>query len=714
MISNDHLAMLAASGISAEHARRRGYETIENGRYLAHLGTNGSGDTIAIARAGRSTPGLLIPLLRPDRSTWGYQYRPDMPRLRDGKPVKYETPSRQRAGLDVPPGVAADLGDPSVPLWITEGAKKAHAGAINGLCIVALVGVWSWRGANSSGGKVALADWHDIALNGRRVVIAFDGDVARKEPVQKAAQALGDYLAAMKGAQPEYLWLPDTDEKTGLDDYLLEHTVDELWALVKPTLPPLSQAQVYPPETSAHPHTHSSTAMPDCALARRILDNVAEEVESRGLVGEQRLAQLLYLVFTSRLLDQQVSAGVKGHSASGKSYTVETVTKFFPAGAYLAFTGMSEHALVYSAEQFAHRTLIVYEVVALREGVKDDQTSYFIRSLLSEGRIDYEVTIRDKETGKFTTERITKPGPTNLIFTTTQTQVHAENETRILSLTTDDSRAQTARVLLEIADETNGGNDLEPWRDLQRWLAGAEHRVTIPYARRLAEQVPPAAVRLRRDFGSVLALIRAHAVLHQATRQRDDAGRIVAALDDYCVVRGLVADILAEGVGATVSDPVRETVAALAALAPEPPPDEPPAGVSVRAIAEHLRLDRSNVSRRLGVAADGGYVRNLEDKRGRPGRWVIGDPLPETVELLPDCAHLAHLSAPLDLGVCGCAPESGGYIGDVDETDSAEDDGIVLCWYCGDEIPPDKPLARTVRCCNKGRCIQASRRATAG
>jgi hypothetical protein len=223
--------------------------------------------------------------------------------------------------------------------------------------------------------------------------------------------------------------------------------------------------------------------------------------------------------------------------------------------------------------------------------------------------------------------------------------------------------------------------------------------------------VPPAAVRLRRDFGSVLALIRAHAVLHQATRQRDDAGRIVAALDDYCVVRGLVADILAEGVGATVSDPVRETVAALAALAalaPEPPPDEPPAGVSVRAIAEHLRLDRSNVSRRLGVAADGGYVRNLEDKRGRPGRWAIGDPLPETVELLPDCAHLAHLSAPLDLGVCGCAPKSGGYIGDVDEPDSAEGDGIVLCWYCGDEIPLDRPLARTARCCNKGRCIQAS------
>jgi hypothetical protein len=202
MINDDHLKMLAASGISAEHARRRGYETIENGRYLANLGNNGNGDRIAITAAGRSTPGLLIPLLGPDRSTWGYQYRHDVPRIRDGKPVKYETPARQRAGLDVPPGVAADLGDPSVPLWITEGAKKAHAGAINGLCIVALVGVWNWRGSNLAGGKVALADWHDIALNGRRVIIAFDGDVTRKQPVRRAALALGEYLATMKRAKP--------------------------------------------------------------------------------------------------------------------------------------------------------------------------------------------------------------------------------------------------------------------------------------------------------------------------------------------------------------------------------------------------------------------------------------------------------------------------------------------------------------------------------
>jgi hypothetical protein len=233
MIEQHHLDMLAASGVTPEFAALRGYETIteENRSRLAEVN---------IVTTGRKVPGLLVPHLRPDGSTWSYQYRPDEPRLRDRKPIKYETPWQQRNGLDVPPGVGPQLGDPAVPLFITEGVKKADCGALNGLCIVALSGVWNWISTSTAGGKMALAEFRDIALDGRRVIIAFDGDVARKESVQKALHALSAYLAT-KGARVEYLWLPDTDDKTGLDDYLMEHTVEDLWRLVKPTKPPVTQ-----------------------------------------------------------------------------------------------------------------------------------------------------------------------------------------------------------------------------------------------------------------------------------------------------------------------------------------------------------------------------------------------------------------------------------------------------------------------------------------
>ena len=109
--------------------------------------------------------------------------------------------------------------------------------------------------------------------------------------MQKAARGLAGYLAT-KGARVEYLWLPDTEQKTGLDDYLIEHTVEELFRLVKPTQPPVTTQPLYtPPNQSATAQPRTSEAVQSLARLPRILDSVAEEVRSRGLVGEERLGE---------------------------------------------------------------------------------------------------------------------------------------------------------------------------------------------------------------------------------------------------------------------------------------------------------------------------------------------------------------------------------------------------------------------------------------
>lgn len=102
----------------------------------------------------------------------------------------------------------------------------------------------------------------------------------------------------------------------------------------------------------------------------------------------------------------------------------------------------------------------------------------------------------------------------------------------------------------------------------------------------------------------------------------------MASEEDYLVVRGLVADVIADGVEATVSPTIRETVACVADLADGD-------GVTVRRVAERLGLDRSATSRRLLAARERGYLSNLEDRRGRPARYVVGEPLPEERVLLP-------------------------------------------------------------------------------
>jgi hypothetical protein len=57
-------------------------------------------------------------------------------------------------------------------------------------------------------------------------------------------------------------------------------------------------------------------------------------------------------------------------------------------------------------------------------------------------------------------------------------------------------------------------------------------------------------------------------------------------------------------------------------------------------LAAKLVLDKSVTSRRVREATDRGYLVNLESRRGRPARIILGDPMPEMVKLLPEPAEL--------------------------------------------------------------------------
>jgi hypothetical protein len=140
--------------------------------------------------------------------------------------------------LDAHPQIRELLDDPLVPLWITEGIFKADAAISKGLCCIALLGVWNWRGTNGLGGKTVLPDWEAIALNGRAVYLAFDSDVMTKREVYAALARLGAFLTS-RGAHVRYVYLPSGPGglKVGLDDYLAAgHSVDDLLALATPEL----------------------------------------------------------------------------------------------------------------------------------------------------------------------------------------------------------------------------------------------------------------------------------------------------------------------------------------------------------------------------------------------------------------------------------------------------------------------------------------------
>jgi hypothetical protein len=266
----DHAALIRDSGITAQVAQARGYRSITTKTDLTGVG---------FAESQRRVPTLLIPVYNVHGDIATYQHRPDTPRIVDGKPLKYETPKGSRMTLDVPPPARAWLGDPTRPLFITEGSRKADAAVSRELCCIALLGVWTWRGTNEQGGKVALPDWESIALNERQVFIAFDSDVVLKRAVHQALARLKAFLE-QRGASVAMIYLPPAEAgKVGLDDYLAAgHAVADLLALATTQL--------------REPETHQDES-PTIVAAGRLSDitNAAARVLAHGNTTEPRIFQ---------------------------------------------------------------------------------------------------------------------------------------------------------------------------------------------------------------------------------------------------------------------------------------------------------------------------------------------------------------------------------------------------------------------------------------
>jgi hypothetical protein len=227
-----HANMLRQSAIHDDVIAARGYWSAERAEVIA----------LGFAPQQVEGPGLVLPLHTTDGGNGLYVFRPDKPRVTqtktESKTLKYEFPKGAGMRLDVPPLCLPALGNPAIPLWVTEGQKKADSLASHGLTAVALLGVWNFIGKNKHGGKTFLADWDYIALNGRDVRIVYDSDVMSKLEVRQALERLTEHLQR-KGAHVAAVYLHGgATGKVGVDDWLAAgHTVEELETLVEAPRP---------------------------------------------------------------------------------------------------------------------------------------------------------------------------------------------------------------------------------------------------------------------------------------------------------------------------------------------------------------------------------------------------------------------------------------------------------------------------------------------
>lgn len=382
---------------------------------------------------------------------------------------------------------------------------------------------------------------------------------------------------------------------------------------------PWSQAEAERREAVRQSHYSACSTL---AEAPDVLALFESALGPATVPDDLRWQKLLFLAGVSRLLDSPVSVVIKGPSAVGKSHLLQSVLAFFPAAASEIRTTFSPKALAYGTGSLEHKMLVLYEAA----GIRNAEAEHLLRTLLSEGCIRYEATAP----GGKGTERYERKGPTGLLMTTTETRLHPENETRLFSILLEDTPERRKAILVAQAQAAAGiritkDRDYAEWHALQEWLALGPQEGVIPFACHLIGNMAAAQKPITRGFERLLSLINAHALLHQASRERDDQGRIVATVADYAAVYPLVVALFPAMQKEAVPAPVRQVVEYVRQHGPE--------GILQQEIATGLKRDKSTVSRNVNRAVEGGWL--LRERRG--GRSIVrpGNLLPEANRILP-------------------------------------------------------------------------------
>lgn len=362
-----------------------------------------------------------------------------------------------------------------------------------------------------------------------------------------------------------------------------------------------------------------------------ILSAVRESMRRRGYAGSLDPPMNAYVAITSRLLSDPLNMAFIAPSGAGKNRSVDEARAHIPDDAVHEIKAGSERSLIYSDASYQHRVVLFSEADSIPE---EGPAASAVRNIASDNEMTYDVTEKDETTGKWHTRRITKPGPTSLITTSTKSLRH-QFDTRVLEVAVPDDANQTRAVMRAHAASVNPseGEDVDTavYIALQRWieLAGI-HDVAVPFADVLADELPNGAVRMRRDFRQLLTFVQAIALLHQCQRDRTPEGWIIATLADYDAARSLCLAIFDVSVSEGVTPAVREVVEAI----------HDREEISIAKLSERMSLAGSTLKYRVARALKGGWLVNNETVRGKPYKLAHGAPLPETRHALPTVDQL--------------------------------------------------------------------------
>lgn len=264
-----------------------------------------------------------------------------------------------------------------------------------------------------------------------------------------------------------------------------------------------------------------------------LFNRILADFETIGLTGEDANKLMGYIAATSRKLDEPLSILIQSRSAAGKSTLQDAVISLIPMEDAVKYTRLTGQALFYKEEES-----LVHKLLAIEEEHGARDASYSIRNIQSSKYLSIAATGKDPITGKLRTEEYRVKGPVALMITTTEVDLDYETSNRFITLTIDESKEMTERILEKQREqETLDGlikkaetdHIIKRHHNAQRLLRPLQ--VINPYARLLT--YPSESLRARRDHKKYLGLIKAIAFIHQYQRTiKTISAPVIAASQD--------------------------------------------------------------------------------------------------------------------------------------------------------------------------------------
>ena len=281
-----------------------------------------------------------------------------------------------------------------------------------------------------------------------------------------------------------------------------------------------------------------------------LLEEVRNDLSTLGYIGEEMNKVLVYLIATSRKMEEPLASIIISRSSAGKSKLVDTLRKLMPEEEVVALSSASDTALYYTTD-------LSHKFVCLGESKGNENIEYPLRELISSKEITRLVTMKDEKTGQMKGVKINTKGPIAYIETASRIEnLNSENLNRCLVLFVDETQEQTGRILeYQRFLQTPKGflvkqripSIIEKHKAAQKLLQSV--MIINPYAELMG--FPERRLEARRDQMKFIQVLNAVAFLNQYRRERktieDTAAKetfeyIEPALDDYRITYELLVE----------------------------------------------------------------------------------------------------------------------------------------------------------------------------